>query len=153
MVINLKKPVDKSRASNDSSSIYCLMFPGADLYLLCFYFLLWSFFFFVTQIECLLLHAQLRGFMKKGLKMLLYQHFLGSMVTYFELNLMSELLSLSDYTTSLRLFWIHSTISFFIAATIFAYGQTSSGKTFTMKGITENAIKDIYEYIKNVSYY
>lgn len=85
--------------------------------------------------------------------MLLYQHFLGSMVTYFELNLMSELLSLSDYTTSLRLFWIHSTISFFIAATIFAYGQTSSGKTFTMKGITENAIKDIYEYIKNVSYY
>lgn len=46
MVINLKKPVDKSRASNDSCSIYCLMFPGADLYLLCFYFLLWSFFFF-----------------------------------------------------------------------------------------------------------
>ncbi|KAJ1402970.1 P-loop containing nucleoside triphosphate hydrolase [Sesbania bispinosa] len=36
-----------------------------------------------------------------------------------------------------------------INATIFAYGQTSSGKTFTMKGITENAIKDIYEYIKN----
>ncbi|XP_057419244.1 kinesin-like protein KIN-7B isoform X2 [Lotus japonicus] len=36
-----------------------------------------------------------------------------------------------------------------INATIFAYGQTSSGKTFTMKGITENAIKDIYEFIKN----
>jgi centromeric protein E len=39
----------------------------------------------------------------------------------------------------------------FLAATIFAYGQTSSGKTFTMRGITENAIRDIYDYIKNVS--
>ncbi|PNX80285.1 kinesin-like protein NACK1-like, partial [Trifolium pratense] len=37
-----------------------------------------------------------------------------------------------------------------INATIFAYGQTSSGKTFTMRGITENAIRDIYDYIKNV---
>ncbi|XVE97836.1 hypothetical protein REPUB_Repub03eG0053000 [Reevesia pubescens] len=36
-----------------------------------------------------------------------------------------------------------------INATIFAYGQTSSGKTFTMRGITENAVKDIYEQIKN----
>ncbi|CAI9097373.1 OLC1v1033776C1 [Oldenlandia corymbosa var. corymbosa] len=34
-----------------------------------------------------------------------------------------------------------------INATIFAYGQTSSGKTFTMRGITENAILDIYEHI------
>ncbi|XP_050219257.1 kinesin-like protein NACK2 [Mercurialis annua] len=34
-------------------------------------------------------------------------------------------------------------------ATIFAYGQTSSGKTYTMRGITENAIKDIYEHVKN----
>ncbi|KAE9604644.1 putative plus-end-directed kinesin ATPase [Lupinus albus] len=36
-----------------------------------------------------------------------------------------------------------------INATIFAYGQTGSGKTFTMRGITENAIRDIYEYTKN----
>ncbi|KAI4335159.1 hypothetical protein L6164_013830 [Bauhinia variegata] len=36
-----------------------------------------------------------------------------------------------------------------INATIFAYGQTGSGKTFTMRGIAENAIKDIYEYIQN----
>ncbi|XP_057506273.1 kinesin-like protein NACK2 [Actinidia eriantha] len=36
-----------------------------------------------------------------------------------------------------------------INATIFAYGQTSSGKTFTMRGITENAVKDIYEHIKS----
>ncbi|RDY14697.1 Kinesin-like protein KIN-7B, partial [Mucuna pruriens] len=36
-----------------------------------------------------------------------------------------------------------------INATIFAYGQTSSGKTFTMRGVTESAIRDIYEYIKN----
>ncbi|XVF35194.1 hypothetical protein REPUB_Repub18cG0124300 [Reevesia pubescens] len=36
-----------------------------------------------------------------------------------------------------------------INATIFAYGQTSSGKTFTMRGIAENAVKDIYEHIKH----
>ncbi|KAJ0830873.1 putative plus-end-directed kinesin ATPase [Helianthus annuus] len=29
----------------------------------------------------------------------------------------------------------------------FAYGQTSSGKTYTMSGITEYAIADIYDYI------
>ncbi|XP_010687583.2 kinesin-like protein KIN-7B [Beta vulgaris subsp. vulgaris] len=36
-----------------------------------------------------------------------------------------------------------------INATIFAYGQTSSGKTFTMRGITEYAIEDIYQYMHN----
>eukprot|EP00250_Pteridium_aquilinum_P012030 c20465_g1_i1 orf=254-3265(+) len=35
-----------------------------------------------------------------------------------------------------------------INATIFAYGQTSSGKTFTMRGITENAVSDMYSYIQ-----
>lgn len=44
------------------------------------------------------------------------------------------------------------TSGLYLAATIFAYGQTSSGKTFTMRGITENAIKDIYEHIRIVSY-
>nr|XP_043637213.1 kinesin-like protein NACK1 [Erigeron canadensis] len=34
-----------------------------------------------------------------------------------------------------------------INATIFAYGQTSSGKTFTMRGITEKAVNDIYQHI------
>ncbi|XP_042386129.1 kinesin-like protein KIN-7C [Zingiber officinale] len=34
-----------------------------------------------------------------------------------------------------------------INATIFAYGQTSSGKTYTMTGITECTALDIYEYI------
>ncbi|KAL5557590.1 hypothetical protein UlMin_039826 [Ulmus minor] len=34
-----------------------------------------------------------------------------------------------------------------INASIFAYGQTSSGKTFTMSGITEYTVADIYEYI------
>ncbi|CAM6072154.1 unnamed protein product [Sphagnum tenellum] len=33
-------------------------------------------------------------------------------------------------------------------STIFAYGQTSSGKTYTMRGVTESAISDIYEYIQ-----
>ncbi|KAJ6362520.1 hypothetical protein OIU78_002843, partial [Salix suchowensis] len=36
-----------------------------------------------------------------------------------------------------------------INTTIFAYGQTSSGKTYTMRGITENAVTDIFEHIKN----
>lgn len=40
---------------------------------------------------------------------------------------------------------------FYVAATIFAYGQTSSGKTFTMRGITEKAVNDIYKHISNVS--
>ncbi|KAH9311149.1 hypothetical protein KI387_026184 [Taxus chinensis] len=33
-------------------------------------------------------------------------------------------------------------------ATIFAYGQTGSGKTYTMKGITDRAVADIYSYIE-----
>ncbi|KAI3831134.1 hypothetical protein MKX03_029034 [Papaver bracteatum] len=37
-----------------------------------------------------------------------------------------------------------------VNATIFAYGQTSSGKTFTMKGITESAVKDIDDHIRNI---
>ncbi|GMH17057.1 hypothetical protein Nepgr_018898 [Nepenthes gracilis] len=36
-----------------------------------------------------------------------------------------------------------------INATIFAYGQTSSGKTYTMRGITEKAVTDIYSHIMN----
>ncbi|XP_043695462.1 kinesin-like protein NACK1 isoform X2 [Telopea speciosissima] len=36
-----------------------------------------------------------------------------------------------------------------INATIFAYGQTSSGKTYTMRGITEKAVNDIYDHISN----
>ncbi|CAL5328113.1 unnamed protein product [Camellia sinensis] len=34
-----------------------------------------------------------------------------------------------------------------INSTVFAYGQTSSGKTFSMTGITEYAVADIYYYI------
>uniref|UniRef100_A0A803LVB6 Kinesin motor domain-containing protein n=1 Tax=Chenopodium quinoa TaxID=63459 RepID=A0A803LVB6_CHEQI len=33
-------------------------------------------------------------------------------------------------------------------ASVFAYGQTSSGKTFTMNGITHYAVADIYDYIE-----
>eukprot|EP00897_Mesotaenium_endlicherianum_P004791 jgi/Mesen1/433/ME001000S10637 len=36
-----------------------------------------------------------------------------------------------------------------VAASIFAYGMTSSGKTHTMRAITEAAIVDIFERIKN----
>ncbi|KAL8556206.1 hypothetical protein ACS0TY_003846 [Phlomoides rotata] len=35
-----------------------------------------------------------------------------------------------------------------INSTIFAYGQTSSGKTYTMNGITEYAVADIYDYVQ-----
>ncbi|TYH64738.1 hypothetical protein ES332_D06G007900v1 [Gossypium tomentosum] len=35
-----------------------------------------------------------------------------------------------------------------INSSIFAYGQTSSGKTYTMRGITEYAVADIYDYIE-----
>lgn len=35
-----------------------------------------------------------------------------------------------------------------INATVFAYGQTSSGKTYTMTGITEYAITDVYDYME-----
>ncbi|GMI66055.1 hypothetical protein like AT3G51150 [Hibiscus trionum] len=35
-----------------------------------------------------------------------------------------------------------------INSSIFAYGQTSSGKTYTMIGITEYAMADIYDYIQ-----
>uniref|UniRef100_A0A804NTZ9 Kinesin motor domain-containing protein n=1 Tax=Zea mays TaxID=4577 RepID=A0A804NTZ9_MAIZE len=32
-------------------------------------------------------------------------------------------------------------------ASVFAYGQTSSGKTYTMNGVTEYTVADIYDYI------
>ncbi|GAB2219856.1 hypothetical protein Drorol1_Dr00007493 [Drosera rotundifolia] len=35
-----------------------------------------------------------------------------------------------------------------INSSIFAYGQTSSGKTYTMNGITEYTVADIYDYIQ-----
>ncbi|KAJ0766410.1 putative plus-end-directed kinesin ATPase [Helianthus annuus] len=38
-----------------------------------------------------------------------------------------------------------------INSTIFAYGQTSSGKTYTMKGIADNCINDIYAHITNAT--
>nr|AMS24225.1 kinesin 7-IId protein [Marsilea vestita] len=38
-----------------------------------------------------------------------------------------------------------------VNATIFAYGQTSSGKTFTMRGVTQNTIRDIFNYIEKHS--
>lgn len=37
-----------------------------------------------------------------------------------------------------------------LSASIFAYGQTSSGKTYTMIGITEYAVADIFDYINKV---
>lgn len=39
----------------------------------------------------------------------------------------------------------------FPLATILAYGETNSGKTYTMTGITEYAVADIYDYIEKVN--
>ena len=44
------------------------------------------------------------------------------------------------------------TMSLNFLATIFAYGQTSSGKTFTMNGVTQHSVADIYSYIESVSF-
>ena len=40
-----------------------------------------------------------------------------------------------------------------IVATVFAYGQTSSGKTYTMRGITEYTTNDIFAYIEQVLHF
>lgn len=45
---------------------------------------------------------------------------------------------------------IHPSYDYLLSASIFAYGQTSSGKTYTMSGITEYAVADIYDYIDKV---
>lgn len=37
-----------------------------------------------------------------------------------------------------------------LPASIFAYGMTSSGKTYTMKGVTELAVGDIFSRIHKV---
>ncbi|KAJ8443627.1 hypothetical protein Cgig2_019609 [Carnegiea gigantea] len=47
---------------------------------------------------------------------------------------------------SLWLHVLHSCKTSF-AASVFAYGQTSSGKTYTMSGITEYTMEDIFDYI------
>lgn len=41
--------------------------------------------------------------------------------------------------------------AFPFTASIFAYGQTSSGKTYTMTGVTEYTVADIYDYINKVT--
>lgn len=48
--------------------------------------------------------------------------------------------------------WIHNGDNSCVAASIFAYGQTSSGKTYTMSGITGFAMDDIFGYIEKVTY-
>ncbi|XP_039015554.1 kinesin-like protein KIN-7H [Hibiscus syriacus] len=39
-----------------------------------------------------------------------------------------------------------------INSSIFVYGKTSSGKTYTMRSITEYAVYDIYNYIENMTF-
>ena len=64
--------------------------------------------------------------------LLLYMQYNDSLLTYFPLSCISQ-------------------------GTVFAYGQTSSGKTFTMMcmedqpGVIPLAIQEIFEYIEDVS--
>ncbi|KAL4563733.1 hypothetical protein LXL04_027778 [Taraxacum kok-saghyz] len=62
-------------------------------------------------------------------------------------SLLSKELTVYDFKFNIQSITFTSLDS--IAATIFAYGQTSSGKTYTMRGIAENVIEDIYDHIKN----
>lgn len=57
--------------------------------------------------------------------------------------------SLCITTLSLPLSCIYNSNALF-SASVFAYGQTSSGKTYTMSGITDCALVDIYGYIDKV---
>ena len=58
---------------------------------------------------------------------------------------------MSDYMISLLdTMYIVWQNPFFFTASIFAYGQTSSGKTYTMSGLTEYTVADIYDYIPRV---
>lgn len=64
----------------------------------------------------------------------------------------SDLFCLCGVSFSLHISeFLHQTMINSCVASVFAYGQTSSGKTFTMTGITEYAIGDIYEYIQKVN--
>lgn len=91
--------------------------------------------------------ALLRGFTKKGQRMLLC--LLSKELTVI-FNWTPKYLFCSIMQADCFFYLIYFQ---FLAATVFAYGQTSSGKTYTMQGITENAIKDIYEYIEEVVCY
>lgn len=37
-----------------------------------------------------------------------------------------------------------------ISASVFAYGMTGSGKTYTMRGIMDMALADIFQHMKQV---
>ena len=134
-----------------AKGIYCLNVVQVDLHLLSFYFQI-----YITYLSCYLLHflficcvadkvfaptCLTQKVYEEGAKDVALSALSGISCNSFSTNCYCIRISLSllDY----GLLQIHSTISFFslFAATIFAYGQTSSGKTFTMRGITESAIK------------
>lgn len=109
------------------------------------------------QIVYLDLNAKHRRYTKKVPKMWLCQPLPDLIVSlrsftvlngiaccYCECNTKSSFRRLNQ---DLRCF---SDLAWVRAATIFAYGQTSSGKTFTMRGVTESAIADIFYYIQHV---
>lgn len=70
----------------------------------------------------------------------------------YNISLFDFILSFVDIFLSLfQIYnWFYFSIMMCAPASVFAYGQTSSGKTFTMTGITEYTISDIYDYIQKV---
>lgn len=81
--------------------------------------------------------------MKKQLKKLLFRLLKDSIVSFFFFIVFG--------TSTPCLVIINRKLFMYQLASVLAYGQTSSGKTYTMTGITEYAIADIYEYVHKVT--
>jgi len=72
-------------------------------------------------------------------------------LTVSKISLFFRLLSVMIFLSSRRAGCSNLPSLFFSSASVFAYGQTSSGKTYTMRGITEYTVADIYDYIQRVT--
>ena len=103
----------------------------------------------IEFLDRLVLHQR---FMKREPRMLRYLLLRELMVNIYltKIYFLSIIFGLKCFLW-VRLLSVDLTGCLFLAATIFAYGQTSSGKTYTMRGITDHVIEDIFEHMKNVS--
>ena len=118
----------------------------------------WIFIAEFLQTKFLTFKHQQMKFMRKVLKKLPSQHWWGRMVSA-SLNasiqkslqdvfyMWIHLFSVNEYC-NVRYNYMRYLLC--LSATVFAYGQTSSGKTYTMHGITENAADDIFRYVNEV---
>ena len=121
----------------------------------------WIFIAEFLQTKFLTFKHQQMKFMRKVLKKLPSQHWWGRMVNACLMPQYKNLFRM--YFMWIYLFFLQMSIVIYstiiwdillcLSATVFAYGQTSSGKTYTMQSITENAVDDIFTYIKQVYLY